>query len=187
MRGNVRAGVQRFDPEATLLALARGELAGGDLDMLIDRQGRWVYRGSPIERMALVRLFASALGRAADGSYWLVTPFERWRVQVEDAPFLAVELERTGGSADRRLRFRTNIDEWVEVDDAHPLEMRDRGASGRVPYILLDRGLAARVTPAVFYELVDLAEPDPACPTTLGVRSAGRLFPLAHDLGEGDG
>ncbi len=186
MLGRVKAGVQRFDPEATLEALASGVVAGADLDMLIDRHGRWIYRGSPIQRMGLVRLFASALHRAPDRTYWLVTPYERWRVQVEDAPFLAVELERVGASAEQQLRVRTNIDAWVQLDRDHALELRDRGAGGSVPYVLLDRGLEARLTSAVFYELVDLAEPDPARPTTLGVWSAGVFFPLGHDVGEGD-
>ena len=64
----------------------------GDLDMRIARDGTWFYRGSPIARQRLVKLFASVLRREDDGSYWLVTPVERGRVSVEDAPFLAVEL-----------------------------------------------------------------------------------------------
>ncbi len=172
--------MRRFDPEAALELLARGELAGADLDMRIDRHGTWIYRGSPIERMGLVRLFARALRRGPDGSYWLITPFERWRVTVDDVPFVAVELRREGGAGEQCLRFRTNMDEWVPLDSGHRLEMRGGGSgTGPVPYVGLDRGLEARVVQSVFYELADLAEPDPARPDLLGVRSAGLFFPLA--------
>src|SRR4051812_3412972 len=66
------------------------------LDMRIARDGTWYYRGSPIARMPLVKLFASVLRREADGSYWLVTPAERGQVTVEDVPFIAVEVDAQG-------------------------------------------------------------------------------------------
>src|SRR5580692_2992826 len=83
----------------------------GDLDMKIARDGTWFYRGTPITRQRLVKLFASVLRREDDGSYWLVTPVERGRVAVEDAPFLAVAVNSEGSGRDRRLSFRTNLDE----------------------------------------------------------------------------
>src|ERR1700676_273300 len=103
-RGNSSA-----PPEARAVAGGRPpphEL--GDLDMRIARDGTWFYRGSPINRMSLVTLFASVLRREPDGSYWLVTPAERGRVTVEDAPFVAVAVDVQGEGHDRRLFFRTN-------------------------------------------------------------------------------
>src|SRR5689334_20445331 len=82
----------------------------GDLDMRIARDGTWFYRGTPINRVPLVKLFASVLRREADGSYWLVTPAERGRVIVEDAPFVAVAVDREGEGPKQRLIFRTNLD-----------------------------------------------------------------------------
>jgi uncharacterized protein len=130
----------------------------GDLDMKIARDGAWSYRGSPISRLRLVKLFASVLRREDDGSYWLVTPVERGRVDVEDAPFLAVEVNSEGSGSGRRLSFRTNLDEIVAAGPEHPLRI-DTAANGEPePYLMVRPGLEARLNRPVFYELVDLAD-----------------------------
>ncbi len=175
-----------FDAEAILAAIARGERSCGDLEMRIDRDGGWHYRGSPIARAALVRLFASVLHRAEDGTYWLVTPGEQGRVEVEDAPFVAVEVLAEGADREQRIRFRTNLDEWVELDEAHPLRLEARPGRGgaELPYLLVRGRLEARVARPVFYHLAELAEPSPeAGDPRVGVWSAGRFFPLG--LGDG--
>jgi len=155
-------------------------LGGGELDMRIAADGTWYYRGSPIRRPALVKLFSTVLRRQDDGSYWLVTPAERGRVVVEDAPFLAVELRREGEGRDQRLGFRTNVDDWVELDAAHPLRIEERGDKGEPrPYILVRPGLEARLRRAVFYELAELAEAkNERGEERLGVWSKGSFFPL---------
>jgi hypothetical protein len=163
-----------------LAAIARGERACGDFEMRIDREGRWYYRGSPIERLPLVKLFARVLRRAEDGGYWLVTPVEQGRIEVEDAPFVAVELRREGEGPAQRLDFRTNLDEWVMLDREHPLRLAPLPEGGQVPYLLVRDRLEARVARPVFYELVELAEPAPddGGDGVVGVWSAGRFFPL---------
>lgn len=156
----------------------------------IARDGTWFYQGSPIGRQALVRLFASVLRRDDAGDYWLITPAERGRVTVDDAPFVAVELEvegapgrdATGGDvagADQRLRLRTNLDEWVDLGPDHPLRVDTDPASGEPrPYVRVRPGLEARVNRPVFYHLVALAVPDATDPDRLGVWSRGVFFPL---------
>ena len=130
----------------------------GDLDMRIARDGTWFYRGSPIARQRLVKLFASVLRREEDGNFWLVTPVERGRVAVEDAPFLAVEVNSEGAGTDRHLIFRTNLDEIVAAGPEHPLHI-DAAANGEPnPYILVRPGLEARLNRPVFYELIELAD-----------------------------
>ena len=96
----------------------------GDFDFRIARDGTWFYRGSPIGRKPLVRLFSTVLRREDDGSYWLVTPVERGRITVDDAPFVAVEMNVTGSGRDQKLSFRTNVDDWVVADDQHPISLR---------------------------------------------------------------
>ena len=156
----------------------------GDLDMRIARDGTWFYRGSPINRAALVKLFASVLRRDEDGSYWLVTPAERGRVVVEDAPFIAVELDAAGEGRDRRLIFRTNLDEIVTAGPDHPLRVETSEDGTPAPYILVRPGLEARLARSVFYELVELAEADtPPEAGLFGVWSAGQFFELG-DPGE---
>jgi hypothetical protein len=130
----------------------------GDLDMRIARDGTWFYRGTPIPRPPLVKLFASVLRREDDGSYWLVTPVERGRIAVEDVPFLAVELMTEGEGRRRTLSFRTNLDEIVAAGPDHLLRI-DTAANGEpAPYVLVRPGLEARLNRPVFYELVELAD-----------------------------
>jgi len=157
----------------------------GDLPFLIRRDGTWLYRGSPIERKELVCLFASVLRRDADGEWWLQTPAERGRIEVEDAPFVAVELDWTGDGRRQQLSFRTNTDQVVTAGPEHPLRMsHDLLTCEPTPYILLRKGdgthgIEARVNRAVYYELVALAVPEYVGPNLmLGVWSSGLFFPL---------
>ncbi|HZB93376.1 MAG TPA: DUF1285 domain-containing protein [Stellaceae bacterium] len=153
----------------------------GHFDITIARDGTWHYRGSPIHRLPLVRLFSTVLRREADGSFWLQTPAERGRITVEDAPFVAVELSRSGEGQQQELIFRTNIDDTVAADEAHPLRVVNDSATGPRPYVLVRNGLEARLTRPVFYELVELGREERVGDATLfGVWSKGRFFPLGR-------
>lgn len=137
-------------------AAARGmPVDCGDLDMRIARDGTWYYRGSPIGRLPLVKLFASVLRREADGRYWLVTPAERGRIAVEDVPFLAVELTVAGQGRGQQLIFRTNLDDIVTAGAVHPLRVEAAANGEPAPYIHVRGGLEARLTRPVFYELAE--------------------------------
>ena len=94
--------------------------------MRIARDGTWYHQGSPIRRVALVKLFSTVLRRDDDGDYWLVTPVERGRIEVEDVPFTAVEMNVKGKGKDQVLSFRTNLDEIVNVDADHPLRIAEK-------------------------------------------------------------
>jgi hypothetical protein len=153
------------------------ELRG--LDMRIARDGTWHYRGSPINRLPLVKLFASVLRRESDGSYWLVTPAERGQVEVEDAPFIAVAVDRDGEGNGQELIFRTNLDEIVTAGPEHPLRVETAADGTPAPYILIRAGLEARLARPVFYEIVDLGEEVAGDgETRLGVWSGGMFFDL---------
>src|SRR5215469_8404949 len=145
-------------PVSDTPASKRPPLHLGDLEMRIAHDGTWFYRGSPINRLALVKLFASVLRRETDGGYWLVTPAERGRIAVEDAPFIAVAVEREGEGRDQRLIFRTNLDQIVTAGPEHPLRVETAADGTPAPYILVRPGLEARLARSVFYELVELAE-----------------------------
>ena len=152
----------------------------GDFDIRIARDGTWFHQGSPIGRKRLVRLFASVLRREADGGFWLVTPVERGRVIVDDAPFVAVELAASGTGRRQTLRFRTNIDDWVEADAAHPIRVAQAPDSGEPrPYILVRDGLEALIARSVYYHLVELGvEREDGGETVLGVWSKETFFSL---------
>lgn len=149
----------------------------GDIDIRIAADGTWFHEGGPIGRKKLVKLFASVLERDAAGDYWLVTPVERARIRVDDAPFIALAMQVTGKGRDQRLKFRTNIDEEVTADAAHPLEFRPRPSGEPAPYLSLGGGLTALVSRAVYYDLVELGvEQEQDGETQFGVWSGGEFF-----------
>ena len=156
----------------------RAPINCGDLDIKIARDGTWFYMGSPIGRQPLVKLFASVLRREADG-YWLVTPAERGRIQVEDAPFLAVAVDRDGEGAQQRLIFRTNLDEFVTLGPDRPLRVETEADGQPAPYIEVRDGLEARLARPVFYEIVEFGVEEPVGDAIeFGVWSQGTFFRL---------
>ncbi len=159
----------------------------GDLDIRIARDGTWYYRGSPIGRKELVSLFASVLRRDADGGYWLVTPAERGRIEVEDVPFIAIELFVCHDEAVQVISLRTNVDEIVTIDQDHPLRVIETPVTEEtIPYVLIRPGLEARVSRAVYYELVALGNEERIDGESLyGVWSMGVFFPLGKMIDEG--
>ncbi len=154
----------------------------GDFGIRIARDGTWYYQNSPIKRLPLVKLFASVLRREADGDYWLVTPAERGRIEVEDAPFVAVELEAEGQGRDQSLTFRTNLDDKVVAGESHPLRVAtDPGTGEPRPYILVKPGLEALLLRPVFYHLIERGQETTVDGAPLfGVWSNGKFFPLGN-------
>jgi uncharacterized protein len=151
----------------------------GDLDMRIAADGTWYYVGTPIGRPALVRLFSTILKRE-DGKHFLVTPVEKVGIRVDDAPFLAVEMTKEESEAGLCLRFRTNVDDWVACDGAHPLRFEASAEGGLTPYLHVRADLWAKVTRALYYDLVDIGEARVVDGREMfGVASAGAFFTMA--------
>ena len=152
----------------------------GDIDMRIAADGTWFYMKTPIGRPALVKLFASVLKREAN-KYFLVTPVEKVGIVVEDAPFLAVEMQTRDQTGDRVLRFRTNVDDWVECGSGHALRFDpEPGTGGLKPYLHVRHDLWARLTRPLFYDLVALGEErDVEGRRMFGVASNNLFFPMA--------
>ena len=152
----------------------------GDLDMRIASDGTWFYLKTPIGRQALVKLFASVLKREGD-KYFLVTPVEKCGIQVDDAPFMAVELDVEEAAAGRVLNFRTNVDDWVACGPEHALRFDPEVATGGLkPYLHVRRDLWAKVTRTLFFDLVELGEErEVAGRAMFGVVSMGAFFAMA--------
>ena len=151
----------------------------GEIDIRIAADGTWFYNGTPIGRPALVKLFASVLRKDPE-RFVLVTPVERVGIVVEDAPFQGVEMAVEGAGADRRIAFRTNVDDLVTVDADHPLRFARDPAGGVKPYVRVRGDLWARVTRALTYDLIDLGEERQwGGETMFGLSVAGQFFPIA--------
>ena len=147
----------------------------GEIDIVIRRDGSWLHEGSPIGREALVRLFSTVLRKDPDG-YHLVTPAEKLRITVVDAPFVAVRVDRDGEA----LRFATNVGDTVEAGPDNPIRVETDPVTGAPrPYVHVRRGLEALISRSVFYELVEMSvERDTAEGPRLGVSSNGAWFPI---------
>lgn len=147
----------------------------GDIDIVIKADGTWLYRGSPIGRPALVKLFSTVLRRDPDG-YVLVTPVEKLSITVEDAPFLAVEMASEGEGDGRVIRFRTNVDETLDAGPENPIRFEEGEGGGFKPYVKVRGELWALLARSAVYDLVDLAEETDG---RLGVWSRGAFFPMS--------
>ncbi len=131
----------------------------GDFDFKITTNGVWHYKGSAIGRLKMCQLFATCLQRDDAGIYWLVTPVERGRVEVEDAPFVCLELESgIDACGVAWVRFRTNLDFWIDVDQNHPIRVELDENNIPRPYVHVRDGLWALISRSVFYHLVDLGK-----------------------------
>jgi hypothetical protein len=149
----------------------------GDIDMRIARDGTWYHQGTPIGRRELVRLFSTILRKDPDG-YVLVTPVEKMRIAVDDAPFLAVLMDVEGEGREQRLRFTTNVGDEVVADAENPIRVEtDPETQEPAPYVHVRKGLEARIARAVFYQLADIAVPEEKG-DRLGVWSGGVFFPI---------
>lgn len=161
--------VERWNPEFC-----------GDIDMEIRADGTWFYMGTPIGREKLVRLFSTVLRKDEDGRTYLVTPVEKVGIRVEDAPFLAVEMVRSGDGAEQVLTFRTNVGDVVETGPDHPLRFIIAGENEELkPYLHVRGRLEALVSRALMYDLVELGEIIKIDGTEMFcLRSKGETFPV---------
>jgi len=149
----------------------------GDIDIRIARDGTWFHQGTPIGRKELVRLFSTILRKDAD-DYVLVTPAEKMRIQVEDAPFLAVLMEVSGKGREQSLSFTTNVGDVTVAGPDNPIRVEtDPTTYEPAPYVHVRAGLEAKIARAVFYQLADLAVRDG---DVLGVWSGGLFFAIGR-------
>jgi hypothetical protein len=144
----------RRNYESPPLHLWNPELSG-DISIKIDRRGNWFHEGAIIERESLVRLFASILRREEDGEYYLVTPAEKWRIEVELHPLQLTDIDVLREGGEQVLQATLNTDKRIEVSEQNPLFL-DPLAEG-VAVLQLPHGLTALCTRSAWYRLVALA------------------------------
>ncbi|AVU09251.1 MULTISPECIES: DUF1285 domain-containing protein [unclassified Halomonas] len=155
----------------------------GDIDILIQADGVWLHQGQPFGRPAIPRLLASLLRHDDDG-YCLVTPVERWRLSVEDRPFIAVEADFHSDA----WWFTTQFDDVVRLDEQHPMALTAIAGGERMPEVAVRFGLGARLHRNVYYRLVEQAIPHDieGGGSQLRLYSAGSWH-LLGELSAGDG
>ena len=151
----------------------------GDIDMTISKSGKWYYMGSEIKRPAMVKLFSGILRLESDNSYYLVTPVEKVRIQVEDAPFVAVAITKEQSEGMNTVTFRTNLNDEIVLSKENPLSIEIKKNDEPSPYITVRNNLRAIISRSVFYELVDLAETIPIDGVPyLAIKSQGEIFKI---------
>lgn len=150
----------------------------GEIDIRIAKDGTWYHMGTPIGRREIVRLFSTILRKDPDG-FHLVTPVEKMRIRVEDAPFMAVLLRSEGAGADQRLIFTTNVGDETVASAENPIRVETHPQTQEpAPYVHVRKGLEARISRNAFYQLAEMAVPGEG--GMLGVWSSGKFFPLGR-------
>ena len=151
----------------------------GELDIRITRDGMWWYLGTPIGRQELVRLFASVL-KKEDGRHYLVTPVEKIGIEVDDAPFVAVDFTVSEPGPDQVLTFETNVGDRTVAGPENAIRVeRDPQTGEPSPYVHVRRGLEALIDRKSYYRLVDAGSHEEADGRRMfGVRSGGVFFPI---------
>lgn len=152
----------------------------GDIDMKIMRNGKWFYMGTEIKRPAMVKLFSGILRLDSDNCYYLVTPVEKVRISVEDAPFIATSLISENKDNINHLYFITNVNEKILLTKNNPLEIKINNITEEPsPYIFVRKNLKALISRSVFYELIELAtKKNIDGKDCLVLASAGEVFKL---------
>lgn len=151
----------------------------GDMDLQITRSGEWIHEGRPILREGLVRLFASILRKDDDG-YMLVTPVERFRIGVEDVPFVAQDIEITGEDEGQTLTFTTNLGDTTTAGPDTPLRVEQDPTTGEpTPYVRVRGELDARIDRKSFYRMMEHGQHAPHQGALwFGLWSGGVFFPV---------
>ncbi len=148
----------------------------GDLDMLINRRGEWIHEGAMIQREALVRLFASVLRREDDGCYYLVSPVEKWRIEVEEEPFIVTMMDITSQAHNKMLSFETNVGHRIQLTELGQLRFLPQSDGGEIPSLGLPHGLTAKMARSVYYQFCQQIEERDG---EFGVWSDNKWFPVA--------
>lgn len=151
----------------------------GDMDVRIDRDGVWHHQGRVIARSSLVRLFSTILRRDADGAYYLVTPVEKWRIKVDDVPFIIIAMAVTGSGRRRRIRLTSNCGDEFDLGKGHELCLKRDHEGFMRPLVTVRGNLVARLSRPVYYELAELAEPDGK--GGFGLWAGGEWWPIGED------
>ena len=145
-----------------------------NVQMRIDRSGKWYFMNSPIGRERMVRLFSRVLRLDGD-EYFLVTPVEKIKLEVEDKPFVIIDFEITKKNNEQVISFKTNTDEYFELNDSHPMRIEYKEDEPS-PYVVVRKNLEALINRNVYYKLIEACEEKDE---SYGVYSSGIFYKLS--------
>lgn len=149
----------------------------GEIDIRICRDGTWLYQQEPMERKSVVRLLSKILKKEGD-EFFLVSPVEKLKIEVEDAPFVITMVDIEGEGAQQQLHFSTQVGDCISLSPTNPLTIEYKRAEEPSPYVLVRGSLSGLLTRSVYYQLVDLAVLENGADDTYGVWSHGVFFRL---------
>ena len=128
----------------------------GDIDIVINAAGEWIHQGGKIKRASIVNVFSKILRRESDGHYYLVTPGEKWRIQVELHPLIVVDIDCRGTGKSQTLEATLNNGKRLEIDATHPLSQEP--LREMVAVVALEHGLSALFSRAAWYRLAEMID-----------------------------
>ena len=127
----------------------------------IDSNGKWFHQGIEIKRKSLVKLFASVLTKLDDDCYWLITPAERGKITVQDAPFYVNNIEIKKNAPNQKIILKTSLDEEITLGKKHLIRIEydtQNPNKGPRPYVNIRGRLDALIARSVYYQLADIAQ-----------------------------
>ncbi len=151
-----------------------------NFDIHIDKDGKWFHKDSPIKRIEIVKLFSSVLYRDDIGKYWLETPAEKGTITVEDVPFIIIDFKVKTSNKKNSIFFTDNLDRQYKLSKKFPIvfKLKKNYSNQKIPYLFLGKGLFAKISRSVFYELVKISNRD-EFKNKIGIWSDGIFFELS--------
>ncbi len=151
----------------------------GKMDLIIDREGRWIHEGNPIRREAIVKLFSSIL-KTEDRQFFLVSPVEKWLIEVDIAPFYITSVSRDIRGSEQAISCETSTGENIVISSNHPLRLAEQHKTGEIlPLVDIRQGLKGFFSRSTYYQLVEWCHIDEAEDNQqLFLTSMGQRFSL---------
>ena len=120
----------------------------------IKSNGEWLYQNNLIKKKTLIKLFSSVLVADEKGNFYLETPVEKGKIEVEDSPFVVTTFVIKDLNKNQEIIFKTNIDEEIILSKKNPLFYKEYKQSF-IPYVVIRKNINAKILRSVYYQLIN--------------------------------
>ena len=120
----------------------------------IKSNGEWLYQNTLIKKKTLIKLFSSVLVADEKGNFYLETPAEKGKIEVEDSPFVITSFVIKGLNKNQEIIFKTNIDEEIVLSKKNSLFYKKYKQSF-IPYVVIRKNINAKILRSVYYQLIN--------------------------------